>query len=141
MREIVHYTFPSNWEPLSPGHRVRWLGWGEADFMELRLFWPTDLPLTQAILDEARVDGYQYCIGSVGAMPAGCGAVWRYSDTAWEVAGIQTLPAYRGQGVAKSVVSFITSYILVNGRQATLTTAVDNIPMQKVAEAVGFVRR
>lgn len=65
-------------------------------------------------------------------------AIWMYSDEAWEVAGVHTLPSYRRRGYGKALVGFCTAEILRRGRRATCTTGEDNIAMLTTAKAVGF---
>jgi predicted GNAT family acetyltransferase len=65
---------------------------------------------------------------------------WKYSETAWEVAGVWTKEEFRCQGYARAVCSFVTSYILSCGRKATCSTRQNNVPMIKVAESLGFQR-
>jgi predicted GNAT family acetyltransferase len=118
---------------------VRWLDW-DLDFSLAQAMWPEALPLTRATWDEARALGYRYC----GAIEQGyiraIAAVWRYSEMAWEVAAVRTLPEARRQGYAKAVVSFVTAHILDAGKRATCTTGEDNLAMQRTAESVGFCR-
>jgi len=64
--------------------------------------------------------------------------VWRYSEEAWEVAAVYTVPAFRRRGYGKAVVSFVTAHILDAGRLATCHTRVDNAAMIATAESVGF---
>ncbi len=65
-------------------------------------------------------------------------AVWRYSEPAWEVAAVWTRPEARHQGYATAAVSFVTAYILEEGRRATCLTDAGNILMKRTAENVGF---
>jgi predicted GNAT family acetyltransferase len=116
---------------------VRWLDWDQ-DYPLARAFWPPDFPLTQEVWEEARALGYRYYAIVEGDEIASIAAEWRYSDEAWDVAAIVTAPAYRRQGYAKSVVSFVTGQILEAGRVATCTTQHDNIAMIRTAESVGF---
>jgi RimJ/RimL family protein N-acetyltransferase len=118
---------------------VRWLEW-EADYPLARTMWPETLPLTQAVWLEARDAGYRYCAVIEHAQIQAIAAVWRYSETAWEVAAVRTRPEARRQGYARTVVSFVTSHILDAGKRATCTTAWDNEAMQRTAESAGFLR-
>ena len=65
-------------------------------------------------------------------------AIWKYSQTAWEVAAVSTLPEYRGKGYGEMVVSHCTALILNHGKVATCTTSDTNQTMRSVAEKVGF---
>ncbi|MEY2469433.1 MAG: FR47-like protein, partial [Actinomycetota bacterium] len=49
-------------------------------------------------------------------------ARWAYSDEAWELAGVITLPERRGEGLGRSACSFITESIVTAGRTATCHT-------------------
>lgn len=65
-------------------------------------------------------------------------AVWMYSEEAWEVAGVHTLPAYRRRGYGEALVRFCTAEIVRRGRKATCTTGEDTAAMINTAKAVGF---
>jgi len=65
-------------------------------------------------------------------------AVWKYSETAWEVAAVSTLPGYRKRGYGAMVVSHLTAIILTNGKVATCTTGDTNTAMRGLAKKVGF---
>lgn len=65
-------------------------------------------------------------------------AIWKYSQTAWEVAAVSTLPEYRRKGYGEMVVSHCTAIILNNGKIATCTTKDTNTAMRRTAEKVGF---
>jgi len=124
---------------------VRWLDW-ERDYALASTTWPDEHPLDRETWQEARQLGYRYC-GVVARRPAGgvrllsIAAVWRYSESAWEVAAVRTQPDARHCGYARAVVSFITAHILDSGRRATCTTGADNVAMQRTAESVGFFRK
>ena len=66
-------------------------------------------------------------------------AIWKYSQTAWEVAAVSTLPEYRCKGYGEIIVSHCTALILNNGKIATCTTSDTNIAMRRTAEKVGFM--
>lgn len=140
----AHYECtPATFRP-NTDHPVRWLDW-ERDYLLARTMWPEGSPLTRETWLEARELGYRYC-GVVVEQPGGksrllsIAAVWRYSETAWEVAAVRTRPDARRKGYAKATVSFVTADILECGRRATCTTGPDNVAMQRTAESVGFVR-
>ena len=65
-------------------------------------------------------------------------AIWKYSQTAWEVAAVSTLPAHRGKGYGTMVVEHCTAMILKSGKIATCTTSDTNTAMRRVAEKAGF---
>lgn len=121
---------------------VRWLDW-EADSELARALWALQGFVYsdegwRELWSGARAEGYRYCAVIEDGTIASRAAVWRYSDEAWEVAAVYTAPAWRRQGYARSVVSFVTAYILDAGRVATCHTNVDNLAMARTAEAVGF---
>lgn len=66
-------------------------------------------------------------------------AIWKYSQTAWEVAAVSTLPEYRCKGYGENIVSHCTAIILNNGKRATCTTSDTNIAMRRTVEKVGFM--
>ena len=130
--ECTNETF----QPRMP-HPVRWLDWYE-DYELARTMWPESLPLTRETWLEARELGYTYCGAIAGGEIEAIAAVWRYSETAWDVAAVRTRTESRRCGYARSVVSFVTAYILASGRLATCSTNRDNLAMQRTAESVGF---
>jgi hypothetical protein len=116
---------------------VRWLDWDQ-DYPLAQAMWPASSPLTQEIWREAQQQKYMYGALIEGQQIQAMAAVWKYSDTAWEVAAVRTRRGIRRRGYAKAVVSFVTAYILVGGRLATCSMAGDNIAMQRTAESIGF---
>ena len=84
--------------------------------------------------------GYRYCALVRGDLMMAKAAVWTYSDTAWELAAVSTLPDQRGRGYAKTVCSFATAHVLDSGRMATCHTAKMNTAMIRVAESLGYCR-
>ena len=116
---------------------VRWLD-VEQDYELARAYWT--LPLTREDWRQFREDGYEYAAVVEEGRIVSLAAAWRYSDSAWEVAAVSTVPAARRKGYARTVVSFVTAYILASGRKATCLTLRDNLPMQRTAESVGFYR-
>ncbi len=117
---------------------VRWLDW-HADFEKAQALWPPTSPLTPEAWRDARLAAYRYCGVVERTTLIACAAVWRYSETAWEVAAVSTRPEYRRRGYGQAVVAFVTGYILQQGRVATCHMAADNVAMQRTAERVGFV--
>lgn len=137
MPYVTYSCTKATFSPIS-GAPVRWLDWA-SDFALVRCNWAaTDAQLTYDDWLKAKADGYTYCGAVIDGVLASVAAVWRYSDAAWEVAAVRTLPQFRQQGLAKAVVSFVTHYILQSNRLATCHTAELNLPMRKTAEAVGF---
>ena len=57
----------------------------------------------------------------------------------WEIAGVRTLPEYRGRGLAKGVCSAVARHILETGKRATCSTKWDNNAMRGVMDAIGMV--
>ena len=105
--------------------------------------WPHSSPLTQEAWHEARQENFTYRAVVAGQEIFSMAAVWKYCDTAWEVAAVGTQPAHRQHGYGKAAVSFVTAHILAAGRLATCSTAGDNIATRRTAESAGFylVRR
>ena len=138
-QQPVHYECTAATFRTAARYPARWLDW-EDDFALAQVMWPETLPLTWEIWQEAREAGYRYCAAVEDGQVQAIAAVWRYSETAWEVAAVSTLPSARGRGYAAAVVSFATASILDAGRRATCTTAADNRAMQRTAERIGFQR-
>jgi RimJ/RimL family protein N-acetyltransferase len=118
-------------------HAVRWLD-VEADYPLARGFWA--FPISPADWRGFRDDGYQYCAVVEDGRIVSIGAIWRYSDHAWELVAVSTRPKFRRQGYGQSVASVVTAAILSEGRRATCLTAADNVAMQRTAESLGFYR-
>ena len=116
-------------------HHVRWLDW-EEDFVAVNKFWFQPLSMEEWL--SFRDMQYRYCAVIESASICSIAALWRYSDSAWEVAAVKTSPEHQRRGLGKSVVSFVTRAILAEGRLATCLTASENLPMQKTAQSVGF---
>lgn len=135
--ECTRQTFRS-W----PNASVRWLDW-EQDYVPAQCMWPHSAPLTREAWQEARAAYFTYCAAIADQEILSMAAVWKYCETAWEVAAVGTRPPFRRRGYGKGVVSFVTAYILAAERLATCSTAGDNLAMQRTAESVGFylVRR
>ena len=128
--ECVAATF----RPRQP-HAVRWLDM-EADYPLARDFWA--FPISPEDWQGFRNEGYQYCAVVEDGRIISIAAAWRYSDHAWELAAVSTLPEFRQRGYGQSVGSFVTAAILSGGRRATCLTAADNVAMQRTAQSVGF---
>ena len=120
-----------------PNAAVRWLDW-DHDYGLAKAMWPELVPLTREDWLENRRQGFTYCAVVEGQQIHSMAAVWKYCETAWEVAAVGTRPAVRRRGYGKAVVSFVTAYILAAGRLATCSTADNNAAMQRTAESVGF---
>lgn len=118
---------------------VRWLD-QDKDFQLFRdmNMNPSVEPITREEWDDAHKQGYHFCAIIKDNRIVACAAVWKYSESSWEVAAVGTKKEFRCRGYAKAVCSFVTSYILNNGRQATCHTEENNIPMIKVLESLNF---
>ena len=73
---------------------VRWLDW-DRDYVLAQAMWPDTSPLTLATWREACEQGYCYCAAIERGGIQSIAAVWRYSETAWEVAAVRTRPEAR----------------------------------------------
>ncbi len=114
---------------------VRWLDWAE-DYGLARDFW--FIPISREDWLGFRDEGYEYAAALDGGGIVSLAAVWRYSEPAWEAAGVATRPDARQRGHGRAVVSFVTAAILAAGRRATCLTAADNLAMQRTAQSVGY---
>ena len=115
-------------------HAVRWLDW-DRDF---DLAVGIDGAVTPETWLWTKENGFQYCAVVEGDRALARAAVWTYSDRCWEVAAVRTREEFRGRGMAKSVVSFVTARILGEGRVPTLHTQPTNVAMLGAANAIGF---
>ena len=63
-----------------------------------------------------------------------------FRDGETEIGGVATVPDRRNKGYCKELISELAFRILDQGKAATLTTEISNLPMQKAAEAIGMKR-
>lgn len=124
----------ANFKPVFSG-KVRWLG--EDDFRYMNEFWNMSLETWNG----AKEAGYTYCSIIEDDKIVSVAAFWKYSQDRWEAAAVNTRNGFENRGLAKQVVSFVTNYILIQNKIPTLTTREDNIPMRKIAEALGFKQK
>ena len=116
---------------------ARWLD-PYRDYEFARAMWASFMELSREEWLGFWEQGYDYCgIVDKGLLVARA-AIWRYSDGAWELASVGTMPEYRRRGLATEVCSLATSRIVTADRLATCNTRMDNIPMQRTAAAIGF---
>jgi len=91
-----------------------------------------------SVFDECLENGINYCALIKDKKILAMGCVERYSDLIWEVADIKVHQAHRGNGYGKAITSFISNYILVNGRSVTGYTRENNLAMRKIFTNLGF---
>lgn len=119
---------------------IRWLGLQDHDIYNCHLVLCGQKTILTAeewkhlIIDE----GTEYCCLFIDGKPIARTGVERYSDIAWEAADVRVVNEYRGNGYAKQIVSFVTRFILDEGKIATCRTTEDNIAMQKVILSLGY---
>ena len=119
---------------------ARWLDW-DADFEMARQYWSAiPCPLERTDWEQARDAGYRYCAVLQDKQIVALAAEYRFSDAAWMLAAVSTAKAHRRRGYGKKVCSFVTAHILESVRLATCETRVDNVPMIRTAESIGFRR-
>jgi RimJ/RimL family protein N-acetyltransferase len=85
-----------------------------------------------------RFDGEIFAVYGIRGEIASWSAIKRKSDEVWEIA-VVTEAAYRGQGLAKEVVSAATAYILEQGRVALYVHDRNNQASARVCRALGYV--
>lgn len=85
-----------------------------------------------------RFDGEIFAVWSIRGDIASWSAIKLKSDDVWEIA-VVTEAAYRGQGLAKEVVSAATAYILEQGRMALYVHDRTNLASAKVCRSLGYV--
>jgi RimJ/RimL family protein N-acetyltransferase len=119
-------------------NQVQWLQ-KESGYEIAQWYWQQLLsPLSYNTWLSAYEYNFQYAVIMKAGKPVSCAGVWRFSESAWEVIAVSTLPPHQHQGYAKKVVSFITDYILGMSRLATCTTDEANTAMIATATSVGF---
>lgn len=116
---------------------VRWLDI-EDDFAVLQHFHEARHPFSWADAVTWKESGFT----DAGIIERGVlvsrAALWTYSEDAWELAGVFTVPSARGAGLSRSVCTFVTSAILEAGRLATCHTGPRNVAMRRLAESLGY---
>jgi len=85
-----------------------------------------------------RFDGEIFAIYGIRGEIASWSAIKLKSDDIWEIA-VVTEAAYRGQGLAKEVVSAATAHILDNGRAALYVHDRNNHASARVCRSLGYV--
>jgi predicted GNAT family acetyltransferase len=117
---------------------VRWLN-PMSEYPLAQRYWASfDQTLRHSTWQKAHEFGYQYAAMFEGDWLVACAAVWRFSNDAWEVSGVSTLPDYRRQGRSRRTVAFVTTYILEAGRLATTSAQSSNQAAIATALSVGF---
>ena len=61
-----------------------------------------------------------------------------FRDGETEIGGVATVPDRQNEGCCKGLISELAFRILDQGKAATLTTEISNLPMRKAAEAIGM---
>lgn len=116
---------------------ARWLDI-EADFAILQHFHESRGPFSWSDAVKWKESGFT----DAGIIEAGVlvsrAALWTYSENAWELAGVFTVPTARGAGYSRSVCTFVTSAILKAGRVATCHAHPGNVAMRRLAESLGY---
>ncbi|MCL2532208.1 MAG: GNAT family N-acetyltransferase [Oscillospiraceae bacterium] len=140
MAEVVYCLNAYVGEPCKS--QVKWLG--ENDVAQLN----AHLHLCeQSPMDESQFRAlYQqniarYCLLYIDGVPVARGAVERYSENTWEAADIRVARKYRGKGLAKEMLRFLSQHIIAYGKIATCRTQEDNVAMQKIIHAVGYIQK
>ncbi len=85
-----------------------------------------------------RFDGEIFAIWGIRGEIASWSAIKLKSDDVWEIA-VVTDAAYRGQGLAKEVVSAATAHILEQGRVALYVHDRNNHASARVCRSLGYV--
>jgi RimJ/RimL family protein N-acetyltransferase len=85
-----------------------------------------------------RFDGEIFVIWSIRGDIASWSAIKLKSPDVWEIAVVTEAP-YRGQGLAKEVVSAATAYILEQGRLALYVHDRTNLASARVCRSLGYV--
>jgi RimJ/RimL family protein N-acetyltransferase len=85
-----------------------------------------------------RFDGEIFVVWSVRGEIASWSAIKLKADDVWEIAVVTEVP-FRGQGLAKEVVSAATEHILEQGRTALYVHDRTNVASAKVCRALGYV--
>lgn len=119
---------------------IRWLSVDEYPLFSAHLELCGQKPLPRSDWDDAYNEGTVYCGFFIEDEMAVRACVEKYSQNAWELSDVRVAKPYRNQGHAHELCCFVLSYILSQGRTATIRTEEDNFAMQRVIEKLGFVR-
>lgn len=120
---------------------VRWLDIKD-DFALLQHFHeardPSREPFTWADAVKWKEAGFTDAGIIQGGVLVSRAALWTYSEDAWELAGVFTIPTARGVGLSRSACTFVTSAILQAEKVATCHTGPSNVAMRRLAESLGY---
>lgn len=119
---------------------IRWLSADEYSIFSTHLALCGQKPLPESVWAEIYEEGTIYCGLFVEERMVGRACVEKYSQNAWEVADVRVAKPYRNRGYAYRLGHFVLSYILSQGKTATIRTEGDNFAMQKVIEKLGFTK-
>lgn len=86
-------------------------------------------------------EGRAWVIGPIGGALSFKVDQSAVSDQAVQLAGIYTIPAKRGQGIARSAVGEMCKRILVDCPRVTLYVHRENVPAVALYQSLGFLRR
>lgn len=135
--EVAYRCDSESFTP-SRRHAVRWLD-PEADLELVMDHWRrSGRSICSEDLHARAAEGFTYAGVVEDGVLVARAARWTYSDAAWELAAVATIGDRRGEGLARSVCSFVTEAILAGGRLATCHTHADNTAMRRVAESIGY---
>lgn len=138
MELLYRRSGPDGTQPAVP--QIRWLSADDYPVFCLHLELCGQKPLHKPVWDQIFAEGTAYCGFFVGDKMAGRACVEKYSQNAWEVADVRVAKPYRNQGYASMLCRFAMSYILSEGKTATIRTEEDNYAMQRVIEKLGFTK-
>lgn len=119
---------------------IRWLSDNEYSIFNAHLELCGQKQLAKLSWDEIYNEGTVYCGYFTEGKMAGRACVEKYSESAWEVADVRVAKPYRNQEYAYKLCYFVLSYIVSQGKIATIRTEEDNFAMQRVIEKIGFTR-
>lgn len=119
---------------------IRWLSADEYTVFRMHLGLCGQKPLPESSWAKIIEEGTVYCGLFAEDMMVGRACVEKYSPNAWEVADVRVAKPYRNRGYACRLCHFVLSYILSQGKAATIRTEEDNLAMRRVIEKLGFTR-
>jgi GNAT superfamily N-acetyltransferase len=119
-------------------HGVRWLD-QDHDYELARNYWAAfNQNLRMSTWHKAHEYCYEYAANLENNWITATAAVWRFSETTWDVAAVSTLPDYRRQGRSRATIAFVTAHILEAGRVASCCTNANNQAAVAAILSVGF---
>ena len=120
------------------GHDIKWLERDDSDIFNNHLELCGQAKINKAMWDKMYDEETRYAGLFIEGKMIARACVEKYSDLYWEVGDVRVAQAYRNQGYAHEIGTFVMNYIVSQQKVPTMRTEEDNIKMRKVIEDLGF---